>query len=98
MSIDLRNFESVSLGFSTESEATDVFESLRGSALVDSPQSLYAFNFSPRPPLSLAPAGWNVFDFKAEFIRQGIGSRTKAWRFCDLNLHYEVSGQLDESK
>lgn len=55
------------------------------------PRSLYAYNYHPRPPLQLSPKGWLVYDFKREFGRMGVGTRTKAWRFCDVNSTYTVS-------
>jgi Myotubularin-like phosphatase domain len=35
--------------------------------------------------------GWELYDFRKEFARQGIGSRTKAWRFTDINTNFTVS-------
>lgn len=55
------------------------------------PEHLFAYYYQPRPPLTLAPQGWSIYDAKAEFLRQGVGSRTKAWRFCDVNSGYGVS-------
>ena len=56
---------------------------------------LYAFHNKPTPPLNASDkpgqAGWQIYDFKREFARQGIGSRTKAWRFTDVNAQYTVS-------
>jgi myotubularin-related protein 6/7/8 len=33
-------------------------------------------------------SGWIAFNPRAEFARQGVGSRTKAWRFTDINRDY----------
>lgn len=55
------------------------------------PENLYAFSYAPRPPLALSPQGWHIYDAKAEFARQGVGSRTKAWRYCNVNTGYGVS-------
>ena len=57
------------------------------------PENLYAFFYKPSPPLPLAPSGWSVYDAKSEFSRQGVGSRTKGWRFSDVNAGYGVSGK-----
>ena len=35
--------------------------------------------------------GWQLYDAKREFARQGVGSRTRAWRMCDINAGYGVS-------
>lgn len=53
-------------------------------------EKLYAFSYAPSPPLD-ASEGWAVYTPREEFARQGVGSRTKAWRFTDLNKDYSVS-------
>ncbi|KAL1409190.1 phosphatidylinositol-3-phosphatase ymr1 [Vanrija albida] len=35
-----------------------------------------------------AGEGWASFNPRSEFARQGVGSRTKAWRFTDVNKDY----------
>ncbi|WOO83038.1 Phosphoinositide 3-phosphatase [Vanrija pseudolonga] len=35
-----------------------------------------------------AGEGWAAFNPRSEFARQGVGSRTKAWRFTDVNKDY----------
>lgn len=44
----------------------------------------------PRPISDPSPPsrGWSTFNPRAEFARQGVGSRTKAWRFTDVNKDY----------
>ncbi|ORX34963.1 protein-tyrosine phosphatase-like protein [Kockovaella imperatae] len=32
--------------------------------------------------------GWDTFNPRTEFARQGVGVRTKAWRFTDINKDY----------
>jgi len=39
-------------------------------------------------PTSSASNGWSAFNPRSEFARQGVGSRTKAWRFTDINKDY----------
>ncbi|XAO22563.1 hypothetical protein I312_101336 [Cryptococcus bacillisporus CA1280] len=34
---------------------------------------------------------WTVFNHRTEFARQGLGTRTKAWRFTDINKDYSFS-------
>jgi myotubularin-related protein 6/7/8 len=53
-------------------------------------EKLYAFSYAPSPPLD-ASGGWTVYTPREEFTRQGVGIRTKAWRFTDLNKDYSVS-------
>lgn len=38
-----------------------------------------------------AGGGWALYDPKKEFLRMGLGSRTKGWRFTDINRDYQVS-------
>ncbi|GFZ44691.1 Phosphoinositide 3-phosphatase [Saitozyma sp. JCM 24511] len=44
----------------------------------------------PQPVSNASPvsSGWSTFNPRAEFARQGVGSRTKAWRFTDINKDY----------
>jgi hypothetical protein len=57
-------------------------------------EQLYAFFYQPTPPLydtslTVGP-GWTIFNPREEFARMGVGSRTKAWRFTDINKDYQV--------
>ena len=54
---------------------------------------LYAFFYSPNPPFS-ANDGWSIYSPREEFGRMGIGSRTKAWRFTDMNKDYSVGAHF----
>ena len=56
------------------------------SAKVD---QLYAFDYQPKPPFD-SNEGWSIYSPKEEFIRMGLGSRCKAWRFTDINKDYAV--------
>ncbi|KAF5389902.1 hypothetical protein D9757_003599 [Collybiopsis confluens] len=84
-----RTFETFSLEFTAESDATDVFESVKELTVATSVSQLYAFFYSPSPPLS-ASDGWSIYSAREEFGRMGIGSRTKAWRFTDVNKEYSL--------
>lgn len=50
---------------------------------------LYAFDYVPNPPFDTSD-GWNIYNPREEFARMGIGSRSKAWRFTDVNKDYSV--------
>lgn len=54
-------------------------------------EKLYAFYYSPSPPLP-TNVGWHMYNPREEFGRMGLGTRTKAWRFTDINKDYSVSG------
>lgn len=50
---------------------------------------LYAYFYKPNPPLP-TNEGWTICTPREEFARMGVGSRTKAWRFTDINKDYNV--------
>ena len=50
---------------------------------------LYAFHYIPNPPL-FANDGWSLYSPREEFGRMGVGARTRAWRFTDINKDYSV--------
>lgn len=64
-------------------------QSLSCFAYVDSVTQLYAFNYAPSPPLT-ASNGWTLYSPREEFGRMGVGTRSKAWRFTDINKDYTV--------
>jgi hypothetical protein len=63
------------------------------SRLPASVQQLYAFYYAPSPPLP-TNEGWSIYSPRDEFMRMGVGSRSKAWRFTDINKDYSVGGQI----
>lgn len=54
---------------------------------------LYAFFYSPNPPVD--NGGWNIYSPREEFGRMGVGTRTKAWRFTDINKDYSVRSSFN---
>ncbi len=60
--------------------------------MADSLEQLYAFFYKPPTPLpaGLVGPGWTVYNPREEFARMGVGSRTRAWRFTDINKDYSV--------
>lgn len=96
ISIYLSTNEHVILGFTEESAAVCTLGELKQASSVgtymrsltpDSVQEFYAFHSGAK-----AGPGWNKYNVSAEFKRQGVGSRSKAWRFSTLNAQYEVRG------
>lgn len=73
--------------------STSILKSMRSNIKSDSVLAsvtqLYAFYYAPNPPLS-ANDGWSIYSVREEFGRMGVGSRTKAWRFTDINKDYTV--------
>ncbi|CCO27690.1 Phosphoinositide 3-phosphatase [Rhizoctonia solani AG-1 IB] len=47
---------------------------------------LYAFFYTP--PTDTPRNGWSMFTPREEFGRMGLGTRTKAWRFTEVNKDY----------
>ncbi|KAJ3736061.1 protein phosphatase [Lentinula guzmanii] len=82
-----RTFETFSLEFSSESDAVDVFESVKELTVAPSVHQLYAFFYTPNPPFP-TQSGWSIYSPREEFGRMGVGTRTKAWRFTDINKDY----------
>lgn len=50
---------------------------------------LYAFFYVPNPPFAVNN-GWSIYTLREEFSRMGVGTRSKAWRFTDINKDYSV--------
>ncbi|KAH7103995.1 phosphotyrosine protein [Auriculariales sp. MPI-PUGE-AT-0066] len=80
-------FDTFTLTFVDDSQAFDVFESVKELTVVTSVTQLYAFNYKPQPPLP-SNEGWTLYTPRTEFQRMGVGSRTKAWRYTDINKDY----------
>lgn len=89
LQLRFRTFDAASLGFDSEARASEVFEALKVRVSVATLDDLYAFHYRPEKG---PQGGWQIYDFKQEYARQGLGKRTKAWRFTDVNAQYQVSG------
>jgi len=56
---------------------------------------LYAFLYEPTAPASKnGKDGWEIYNVQEEYMRMGVGKRTKAWRFTDINRDFSVSFTL----
>ncbi|ESK88041.1 protein phosphatase [Moniliophthora roreri MCA 2997] len=82
-----RTFETFSIEFTKESDAIDVFDSVKELTVATSVNQLYAFFYQPNPSYP-TNNGWSVYNPREEFGRMGVGTRTKAWRFTDVNKDY----------
>ncbi|KAK7054644.1 phosphatidylinositol-3-phosphatase ymr1 [Paramarasmius palmivorus] len=85
-----RTFETFSIEFTKESDAIDVFDSVKELTVATSVNQLYAFFYQPNPPFPTND-GWSIYNPREEFGRMGVGTRTKAWRFTDVNKDYSFS-------
>ncbi|KAF9514462.1 hypothetical protein BS47DRAFT_872004 [Hydnum rufescens UP504] len=82
-----RTFEYFTLVFNKDRDAYDVFESVKELTVTSSVYNMYAFYYQPNPPFT-SNDGWSLYNPREEFARMGVGSRTKAWRFTDINKDY----------
>ncbi|GJE96888.1 myotubularin family protein [Phanerochaete sordida] len=82
-----RTFETFTLSFKHDRDAMDVFDSVKDLTVATSVTQLYAFHYTPNPPFT-ATNGWTLYNPREEYGRMGVGSRTMAWRFTDINKDY----------
>ncbi|KAK0463836.1 protein phosphatase [Desarmillaria tabescens] len=87
LTFNSRTFETFTVSFMRESDAIDVFESVKELTVATSVQQLYAFFYIPKPPFPRTD-GWSLYSSREEFGRMGVGTRSKAWRFTDINKDY----------
>ena len=76
-----------------DKHARDVFESIKAQTCrVGTIDKLYAFSYKP-PPVEREINGWEVYDPKAEFRRQGISAKgvDRGWRISKINSDYSFS-------
>jgi hypothetical protein len=93
--IRFRDFTFVSFNFTDEKQARDAFEFIRArTCRLGSIENLLAFNFAP-PPGSPENKinGWDLYDARAEFRRQGISEKSAdlGWRISTINQDYSFS-------
>lgn len=88
-----RDFKFVTLNFRSDKQARDVFESIKGATCkLGSIEKLYAFSYKPQPPEKQI-SGWEIYDAKAEWKRQGISDKgaDRGWRISKINTDYSFS-------
>ncbi|KAJ1021839.1 hypothetical protein NDA16_003602 [Ustilago loliicola] len=84
-----KNFDSAAFAFHSEHDQLAVFDSLKDCAILTDISQLYAFYYQPSSLDSIPQQeAARIYDPKREFARQGLGSRSKAWRFTDINAQY----------
>ncbi|KAJ1335442.1 myotubularin-related protein 6/7/8 [Microdochium nivale] len=88
-----RDFVYINFNFADELQAKEAFEWVRNhTCRLGSIEKLYAFSYQPlkqERPFN----GWQLYDAKAEFRRQGISSKSidRGWRISSLNKDYAFS-------
>jgi hypothetical protein len=93
--IRFRDFTYVSFNFPDDRQARDAFDFIRArTCRLGSIENLLAFNYTP-PPGSPENKidGWDLYDVRAEFRRQGISEKSVdlGWRISTINKDYSFS-------
>ncbi|KAF7715166.1 Myotubularin phosphatase domain-containing protein [Penicillium ucsense] len=86
-----RDFTFVCFYFKSEKKAKEVFESIKQwtckSGRLD---KLYAFSYQPPPP-ERELNGWDLYQPRKEWERQGLHKENSGWRVSEINLDYGFS-------
>ncbi|KAI1384523.1 phosphatases II [Hypoxylon trugodes] len=88
-----RDFTFINFGFHDETHAREAFEYIRNrTCRLGTIEKLYAFSYQPlkiEKPFN----GWNLYDPRAEFRRQGISTKSvdRGWRISLINKDYTFS-------
>ncbi|ETS76016.1 hypothetical protein PFICI_12960 [Pestalotiopsis fici W106-1] len=91
--IRCRDFTFISFHFKDDVGAREAFECMRNrTCRLGSIEKLYAFSYQPlkqEKPFN----GWEMYDPKTEFRRQGISSKSqdRGWRISTINKDYAFS-------
>ncbi|KAK0722759.1 protein-tyrosine phosphatase-like protein [Lasiosphaeria miniovina] len=93
--IRFRDFTYVSFNFADDKQARDAYDFIRSrTCRLGSVDKLLAFSYSPphaSPEYKIS--GWDVYDARAEFRRQGISEKAAdlGWRITSINADYSFS-------
>lgn len=88
-----RDFTFVTFTFADDRAARETFEFIRSrTCRLDSIEKLFAFSHVPSPR-EREFNGWDLYDARAEFRRQGIGDKLvdRGWRISNINKDYKFS-------
>ncbi|KAI1646976.1 phosphatases II [Daldinia loculata] len=88
-----RDFMFINFNFSDEVQGRDAFEYIRNrTCRLGSIEKLYAFSYQPLK-LEKPFDGWNIYDPRVEFRRQGISTKSvdRGWRVSLINKDYNFS-------
>ncbi|KAK4230891.1 putative phosphoinositide 3-phosphatase [Podospora fimiseda] len=93
--IRFRDFTFVGFNFADDKQAREAFEFIRArTCRLGSVDKLLAFNYHP-PASSLESKinGWDLYDARAEFRRQGVSDKLPdlGWRISTINKDYTFS-------
>ncbi|KAL7627094.1 phosphatidylinositol-3-phosphatase ymr1 [Parahypoxylon ruwenzoriense] len=88
-----RDFMFINFSFPDEVQAREAFEHIRNrTCRLGTIEKLYAFSYQPLKP-ERPFNGWNLYDPRAEFRRQGISTKSvdRGWRISLINKDYTFS-------
>ncbi|PKY04252.1 protein phosphatase [Aspergillus campestris IBT 28561] len=89
--IRCRDFMFVCFYFENETKARDVYENIKTrTCKAGRVDKLYAFSYQPPPP-EREFNGWELYDPRKEFARQGVGQNGRGWRISTINSDYGFS-------
>ncbi|BGO91691.1 hypothetical protein NBRC10512_008139 [Rhodotorula toruloides] len=90
-----RLYETIELVFDSLDEADAVWDSLKGlcgSFSAGGLENRYAFfcnDAGKADRKGKGKASWDIYSAEEEFARMGLGTRSKAWRFTDINADFQ---------
>ncbi|KAG7812368.1 hypothetical protein KL921_001600 [Ogataea angusta] len=84
-----RDFTYLAFDFADLSQCQDVFESIMKLTCIDDIDKVYAFIYTPIK-IEVAFDGWNDYDVRSEFQRQGLDMDAGPWRLSSLNSDYRL--------
>ncbi|KAK1140365.1 phosphatidylinositol-3-phosphatase ymr1 [Aspergillus melleus] len=83
-----RDFAFVCFYFASETKARDVYECIKGwTCKVGRIDKLYAFTYQPPPP-ERELNGWELYNPRKEWARQGVDQEGHGWRISQINTDY----------
>jgi myotubularin-related protein 6/7/8 len=88
-----RDFRFLTINIADDKKARDSYESIKGATCkLGSIEKLYAFSYEP-PPVERKINGWDIYDAKVEWKRQGISEKgvDRGWRISKINIDYGFS-------
>ncbi|KAI1919709.1 phosphatidylinositol-3-phosphatase ymr1 [Ophidiomyces ophidiicola] len=91
--IRCRDFTFVCFNFPNDTQARDVYESIKSwTCRIGRVEKLYAFSYHP-PAQERKFNSWNIYDPRKEWARQGVGNPDfpSSWRISTINIDYNLS-------
>ncbi|KAJ5246154.1 hypothetical protein N7468_001137 [Penicillium chermesinum] len=86
-----RDFTFVCFYFTDEIKARTVFDSIKQWTCKSGRlEKLYAFSYQPPPP-ERELNGWDLYDPRKEWDRQGLNAPNSRWRLSEINVDYSFS-------